>query len=96
MFNYRLGMTQGGGMGNIGGFAGGGLLGNIYGGPQQGQAQPQAEGGESEEGTAQQLSPLTGGLLGQFNGLGIKASDTMGNMGALGQFVDPMTIKKVF
>ena len=57
MFNYRLGMTQGGGMGNIGGFAAGGLLGNIYGGPQQGQAQPQAEGGESEEGTAQQLSP---------------------------------------
>ena len=98
MFNYGLGSTQGGGMGNLGGIVGGaaGLLGNLYGGPQQGQAQPEGE----EE--AQQRGPMVpgiGGIAGQFAGLGPKASDSMGNMaglGLVGQLMDPMTIKKVF
>ena len=113
MFNYGLGMTQGGGMGNLGGVVGGaaGLLANIYGGPQQGQAQPEGEEEVQQQGpmipgiggiAGQALGGNPFGLAGQIAGLGPKTSETMGNMGGLGnfglvgQFMDPMTIKRVF
>lgn len=100
MSNYGLGMTQGGGMGNLGGL-GGGLLANIYGGPQQGQAQPEGEEVQQQG----SMIPGIGGIAGQITGLGPKASDMMGNMGGLGglmgggvvgQFMDPMTVKRVY
>lgn len=116
MFNYGLGMTQGGGMGNLGGVVGGaaGLLGNLYGGPQQGQAQPEGEEEVQQQGpmipgiggiAGQALGGNPFGIAGQIAGLGPKASDTMGNMGGLGglmgggvvgQFMDPMTVKRVY
>lgn len=112
MFNYGLGMTQGGGMGNLGGL-GGGLLANIYGGPQQGQAQPEGEEVQQQGSMIPGIGGIAGqalggnpfGTAGQIAGLGPKASDTMGNMGGLGglmgggvvgQFMDPMTVKRVY
>ena len=83
-------------MGNLGGVVGGaaGLLGNLYGGPQQG---PMIPGIGGIAGQALGGNPF--GIVGQIAGLGPKTSETMGNIGGLGlvgQFMDPMTIKRVF
>tara|TARA_B100000073_G_scaffold289858_1_gene252394 strand:+ start:245 stop:529 length:285 start_codon:yes stop_codon:yes gene_type:complete len=93
MYNYRTGSTAGGFMGNAGGLN----PSNIYGGPQQGQANPQLnpymdEGYLPSMGMERQrnVGPMPGN---QFAG----SVGNIGGMGGapMGQFNDPMTIKRV-
>ena len=102
MYNYRTGSTAGGFMGNTGGLN----AGNIFGGPQQGQANPQLnpymnQGYLPTFGMEAQENP--GPMPGMLGGMAGRAAGGLGNMGGLGlagqiagQFNDPMTIKRVY
>jgi len=102
MYNYRTGSTNGNWLGNSGGVN----AGNIFGGPQQGQANPQLDpymnqGYLPTFGMEAQQNP--GPMPGLIGGLAGRAGNGLGNMGGMGmagqmagQFQDPMTIKRVY
>ena len=102
MYNYGLGSTAGGFMGNLGAFGPvGNVMRNIA--PNAGNSQYMNQGYLPTFGMEAQQNPGPMPLGGLVGGIAGRTVASMGNMGGLGlagqiagQFNDPMTIKKVY